>query len=176
MYLMPTSMDAVETTPYRWISRDPLGENGGINLYDYVANIPIKYTDRLGLSGPQVGLPIQGNNGPQNPNQSDPAGEASNSADGAAGALTQASIWFEKGLQGSARKSAFAECGAHTLGGCKCCVVVMRGLYISETDQFVPFVGHGTLNNRKCSEIRDQPSLLPDPGAGQVYRIEYHDW
>lgn len=33
----------------RWLSRDPIGENGGINLYGYVANNPVNYRDPLGL-------------------------------------------------------------------------------------------------------------------------------
>ena len=32
-----------------WISRDPIGENGGINLYGYVGNTPVNATDPLGL-------------------------------------------------------------------------------------------------------------------------------
>jgi RHS repeat-associated protein len=34
----------------RWLSRDPIAENGGLNLYAYVGNNPINYWDRLGLA------------------------------------------------------------------------------------------------------------------------------
>jgi RHS repeat-associated protein len=33
----------------RWLNRDPIGEQGGINLYDYVANRPHIATDPSGL-------------------------------------------------------------------------------------------------------------------------------
>jgi RHS repeat-associated protein len=33
----------------RWLSRDPIGEEGGINLYGYVGNDPLNYVDPLGL-------------------------------------------------------------------------------------------------------------------------------
>ncbi len=32
----------------RWVSRDPIGEDGGLNLYQYVYNTPLKYYDYLG--------------------------------------------------------------------------------------------------------------------------------
>lgn len=42
----------------RWISRDPIEENGGLNLFTYVANNPISKTDPSGLKtlppGPTV--------------------------------------------------------------------------------------------------------------------------
>ncbi|MCP4352700.1 MAG: RHS repeat-associated core domain-containing protein, partial [Desulfobacterales bacterium] len=35
----------------RWVNRDPIGENGGINYYTYIMNNPIDIIDYLGLSG-----------------------------------------------------------------------------------------------------------------------------
>lgn len=35
--------------PSQWLSRDPIGERGGINLYGYVYNNPVKWVDPLGL-------------------------------------------------------------------------------------------------------------------------------
>ena len=34
----------------RWLSRDPIAENGGINLYAFVENNPIRYFDPNGLA------------------------------------------------------------------------------------------------------------------------------
>ena len=34
----------------RWISRDPIGETGGLNLYDYVGNDSVNSVDPLGLA------------------------------------------------------------------------------------------------------------------------------
>jgi RHS repeat-associated protein len=33
----------------RWISRDPIGEAGGINIYAYVGDNPVTWIDPLGL-------------------------------------------------------------------------------------------------------------------------------
>ncbi len=34
----------------RWLSKDPMGEQYGLNLYQFVLNNPVNYWDRLGLS------------------------------------------------------------------------------------------------------------------------------
>ncbi|MBK1880990.1 RHS repeat-associated core domain-containing protein [Luteolibacter pohnpeiensis] len=36
----------------RWINRDPIGERGGVNLYGFVGNISVNWTDFLGLKPP----------------------------------------------------------------------------------------------------------------------------
>src|SRR5712691_1350661 len=33
----------------RWLNRDPIGEAGGINLYGFVRNNPLRYVDPFGL-------------------------------------------------------------------------------------------------------------------------------
>ena len=40
----------------RWVNRDPIGEQGGVNLYGYVANRPTIATDPTGLDS---GTPAQ---------------------------------------------------------------------------------------------------------------------
>jgi RHS repeat-associated protein len=39
-----------DSTTGRWLSRDPLGERKGPNLYNYVNNTPVNLTDSLGLA------------------------------------------------------------------------------------------------------------------------------
>ena len=47
--LVFTLYRAYDPATGRWLSRDPIGEEGGINLYGYVGNNPVMYLDPLGL-------------------------------------------------------------------------------------------------------------------------------
>jgi RHS repeat-associated protein len=48
--LVFTLYRAYDPATGRWLSRDPIEENGGINLYGYVSNDSINYDDPYGLS------------------------------------------------------------------------------------------------------------------------------
>jgi len=48
--LVPQASAVYDPTVGRWLSRDPIGEEGGINLYGYVFNNPIRLIDPLGLA------------------------------------------------------------------------------------------------------------------------------
>jgi hypothetical protein len=42
----------------RWINRDPIDEEGGVNLYQYVLNAPVNAVDIRGLAGVQGGASL----------------------------------------------------------------------------------------------------------------------
>lgn len=52
IYLAP--FRAYDPAIGRWINRDPIGENGGLNLYGYLANQPISNTDSSGLQADTI--------------------------------------------------------------------------------------------------------------------------
>lgn len=56
-YLHPTSglnltlYRAYDPNTGRWLSRDPMGEDGGLNLYGFIYDDPVDNSDPLGLAG-----------------------------------------------------------------------------------------------------------------------------
>ena len=38
----------------RWLSKDPIGISGGLNLYQFCGNNPVNFTDPMGLCGKKV--------------------------------------------------------------------------------------------------------------------------
>ncbi|QXP85201.1 RHS repeat-associated core domain-containing protein [Methylococcus sp. Mc7] len=50
----------------RWLSRDPIGEAGGVNLYAYVGNNPVTLADPDGLLAVPVPAPTHCGRNPRN--------------------------------------------------------------------------------------------------------------
>ena len=64
-HLHLTLFRAYDADTGRWLSRDPIGETGGVNLYRYVGNDPVNLSDPMGL----YWIPVKNyhpNNGPWN--------------------------------------------------------------------------------------------------------------
>jgi RHS repeat-associated protein len=51
---------AYDSVAAKWLSRDPIGQRGGPNLYGYVGNAPINYYDSLGLTPEAAGAVLAG--------------------------------------------------------------------------------------------------------------------
>ena len=62
-----TKYRAYDPRDGRWLSRDPIGESGGINLYTYVEGNPITKTDPLGLATYICTRPLGGKPGTWTP-------------------------------------------------------------------------------------------------------------
>jgi RHS repeat-associated protein len=80
----------------RWLSRDPMEESGGLDLYHYAFNNPARYTDRLGLDiwieGPNANEP----NLHQSINVGDPNGQYSSYSFGVNGNGLQGEVYRDQ--------------------------------------------------------------------------------
>jgi len=57
--LFLTEFRAYDPSIGRWLSRDPIGESGSINLYGYVGNDPLNWIDSLGLCPAGIQAAVQ---------------------------------------------------------------------------------------------------------------------
>jgi RHS repeat-associated protein len=84
----------------RWLSRDPIGIAGGLNIYAYVRNGPILQRDALGLAG-SSSRPVRPPPSSYFPPEfTDPYGDASNSFLGNAGRLMESNADAEELMDG----------------------------------------------------------------------------
>jgi len=159
----------------RWLSRDPIGEQDGPNLYAYVHNDPLNTYDALGLqgitipSGPPFPLPIVPN----------PTGSNPNTPGGALGGLG--------GLGGNvlhnlnkdlAIKQGLTACRATpwSPSKCRCCVVVIHG---TRNGPWVNWkYGSGHVVDQICSAARlsDQKTAMVISGEFPVGEIFYFNY
>jgi hypothetical protein len=76
---LPSARAFYDPSAQRWINRDPIGEDGGSNLYGFVANDGVNRWDTLGLMGGWGGVgtgakPGQWPGSPPPPPPADPGG------------------------------------------------------------------------------------------------------
>ena len=159
----------------RWISKDPIGEEGGVNLYLYVHNDPVNEYDPLGLqgitvpSGPYPPYPVVPNPPGSNPNT--PAGGLA----GVGGRVGSALQAFDRALHVN---RGLADCKAKPWlpNRCRCCIVVISGNF---SGVYVHWdSGHGIVVDQSCSAARqsDRTTKVLTPGAPRVLETLYLDF
>ena len=168
--LLLTHYRAYDPQLGRWLSADPIGESGGINLYAYVEGNPVNYTDPLGLCG--WGLPPElSKSDPYSKEFSKAWYEQAKYARGAflavplaLGAAGPATVYH---FTSSAGYSAIMSQGVIRAGS----GLFGRGVYVSAFSS--PFIARlmGAQSTEKCIKIaaeglKNAPTLIP--GA---YRI-----
>jgi RHS repeat-associated protein len=108
----------------RWLSRDPIAERGGLNLYGYVRNNPVHLTDPLGLQVPIPGpAPTPGPTPPPPPR--DGAWYGNYCGPGGSGVPIDC---LDRGCKD--HDDCYARCGASGIGG-----VMLGGNCVQECDR-----------------------------------------
>jgi RHS repeat-associated protein len=180
----------------RWPNRDPLGERGGLNLYGFVGNNPLRYVDDLGAGpypndgkihidfpkgGPVIFTPNLPPNSPLLP-----ATEASTPMQGAAGAIPlaaellaacleqwQLDHYIDEGLKNCRAK-------AKQKGGCcfGCCVINLY-LVTGKYDSYRNLFSSGSqFFSKPCFSVQaDMAVIDSQPGLEPYFgRWEYERW
>jgi RHS repeat-associated protein len=142
----------------RWLSRDPIGERGGLSLYAICANDPIGRLDYVGLQGETV----PGNVLPPVPNFPKDNQQIGNAASGVAGAVRIIGSNFSTGLEGyifnifynRGLKKCEAENYHSTSGLCRCCVVAVYGKADPSGVGTDWADSNGRVFDKLCSEVK----------------------
>jgi RHS repeat-associated protein len=173
LYLAPYR--AYNPTIGRWISRDPIGEQAGINLYVYVDNNPVDGVDPLGLQRAFPGStrmpPIVPNPPGSNPNTQ---GGALSGAGGLYyNGLINLNLWLsiENGVN-DCRRFPHSPTGL-----CKCCTVVLTG-QVADGGLMNWTNGSGSVVDEPCSKVKERDARVGvwKRPAPTITDIKYFDW
>lgn len=134
----------------RWISRDPIEESDGVNLYNYVRNDPIRNMDSSGLQATNFADAIARAVGSLGKSDADLSGriELNNALD-------------------DCRKTPHSPNWC-----CKCCVITVLVKY-SGGDTLQWSGGSGKVFDMPCRDVPRQEYIYP---AGWELHIAYKDW
>ena len=165
----------------RWLSRDPIEEMGGTNLYAFVRNQPISWIDLLGREpvldpsgrGSQWRDPNTGRwtsppsfpsppTAPTGPRPENPAGRPSTGAGGLAGLADMAANAISNRLPGKLKNDGWKMCDSqvpYSLGGalrqCCCCIINIHMLKQPGIGRNMPIPGMpatGNVVRGSCAE------------------------
>lgn len=156
-----TSFAYYQAEQGRWISRDPIGEKGGINLNAFVANDGINKTDNLGLTDMSLRT-APGTYNPANPSAFSPTAPPST---GSAGAGIGG--YFVFGAEASYSKG---NCCENKIKYDYSIITICTGLGVAASlGPDFPSASLNRNNSSKCPETRYYVKLVGSAMAGVGY-------
>jgi RHS repeat-associated protein len=175
----------------RWLGRDPIGEDGGINLYEYTNNNPVNAIDLLGQE------PIPPGNQPPRfqpvpptrlPDIRPPSPGSGGGLTTGGSALRQAANGWLAWLENYYFHEAYAACERTPrtpLGKCpkKCCIIEIYYVPFGggQSGYLVPKHGSGVVVDETCDQAKVRASHHPDslrPSFGEMQSVkpQYIPW